>query len=252
MKRIIHSVAVLAAGLAAAAFAVPGIQWQNAKKEEVAKVFGDMSRWYSATATYSVTVTHSSYRDYTAQTPADISKGYFKKDKENYHSFLLGIHTVQNKRYKVVVDTINEVIMISDPDKAMQSVFTQVDYEASLGLCAAVKEGAVENGKAYRVEFKESFPFTAYEVRMDNGGMMREMTLFYNRELPLNPDDKNSKKVKPRVSISLSAHNKSASFSYAEEFDESKYFIKKDNRYYPTDRYRKCKIMDLTVEGNKK
>jgi hypothetical protein len=213
------------------------------EKAEMIKVFEKINTWFRTTPSYSLTVTHASYEDYTSTTPADKTTGYFEKEGANYHSFLLGIHTIQNSKYKLVIDTSQKVILVANPDQLTWLSYTQEDYQGLLKSCTALRMNKTGRYTFYRMELPESNPIGAYEFLIDEEGLAREISWYYNKEVKKDEGDERSK-VKPRMNISFSGYKKDAVINYSEEFSEAPYFIKKDKKLVATDKYKKYKLLD--------
>lgn len=246
MRSIIRNIVYSLAIITAFAFTRQGSgYWKEISKDELVKALKEVDNQYRSLETYSLTVTHASYKDYTASVPADKATGYFIKDKNNYHSFLLGIHTIQNSRIKVVADTSSKVIILANPDKVMSNAFSQADLEAGLKACRLVKVIELNKEKTYRMEFAENYPFTAYEMKLSKDGLVKELVMFYNRSVQTDPDDKNSPKVKPRVVISFSGFNKDAVAK--SEFDETRYVAIAAGQVKLAEKYRTFKVLDQRV-----
>jgi hypothetical protein len=228
---------------------------QSEKSEYVgraamAQVFEQMNNWFKNTSAYSMTVTHASYENYTTTVPADKAVGYFKKDKNNYHSFLMGIHTIQNSTYKIVLDTADKIMMVANPDQLVWNTYTPDDYVLLLKTCSTIKLSIVGADKKYRIEFEKGYPLSAYEFIIDADGLPKEVVSYYAQEIKKDEEDKNSAKVKPRVSISFSGYKKNAVFNYKTEFDESKYFIRKGSKLLATENYKDFKFSDQRYNLN--
>ena len=220
-------------------------QWTDATKEEVAKEFESAVKWYSKTPAYSMNVTHSSYENYETDIPYERKSGYFKKDNTNYHSFLLGLHTIQNSSYKIVVDTSGKLMMVGYPDKAMEEIIGIKDYEEKLEMCAALKKMESANGKIYRLEFDSDSPIKAYEVAIYPQGMVKELVIYYNTEIKKDADNPDSEAVKPRMVISFSNYNANVKFKYNEEFSEANYIVvNKDKKLSLGSRYKGYELND--------
>ncbi len=218
--------------------------WTKINKEEMSKVFEEMNNWFKNTSCYSLTVTHASYEDYKTITPFEISVGYFKNDKNNYHSFLLGIHSIQNSDYKIVIDTSQKIIMAANTDNTIWSTYALEDYSTILNSCSAIKVQNLSNYKRYRVEFDKEAQIAAYEFLLNPEGMIKEIVWYYGKEIKKDEDDSNSIKVKPRLSITFSGYKSNPTLSYIEEFDERNYFTKKENKLLVAEKYKQFKLND--------
>lgn len=220
------------------------VAWKTITKEDMANVFEQLSNWFKNSSAYSFTVTHVSYENYKTIVPYEKSVGYFKRDKNNYHSFLLGIHTIQNKKYKISVDTASKIIMVANTDSSIWDTYKLDDYKVLLESCATIKMFNQTTDKRYRLEFREGYPLSSYEFLIASNGVLKEITWYYAKEVQKDPDDEHSQKVKPRLSITFSDYKKNPVFNYKNEFDESAYFLNKGNKLVVTEKYKKFEISD--------
>jgi hypothetical protein len=216
------------------------------EKADMIKVFEKINTWFRTTPAYSLTVTHASYENYTTEVPEEKSVGYFKKQGDNYHSLLLGTHTIQNKNYKIVIDTAGKVILVANPDQLTFLSYTAEDYQDLLKNCTALRMNKTGRYTFYRMELPVTSPIGAYEFLVDEEGLAREIRWYYNSEIKKDENDEHSK-VKPRMSIGFSAYKKDLSFDYNEVFGEQPYFIKSGNKLVPTDKYKMFKLMDQRI-----
>lgn len=223
---------------------------ENIGRTDMAKVFEQMNNWFKNTPSYSLSVTHASYENYTTMVPVEKAVGYFKKDKNNYHSFLLGIHTIQNSTYKIVIDSSEKIIAIANPDQLVWNTYTLDDYALLLKNCSTIKVSTSGLDKRYRFEFAEGYGLSGYEFLINPDGLPKEVVSYYSQEIKKDESDKNSPKVKPRVSITFSGYKKNPVLSYKEEFDESVYFIKKNNKPLLTEKYKDFKFNDQRLNFN--
>jgi hypothetical protein len=215
-------------------------------KEEMGKVFEKTNTWFRATPAYSMNVTHASFENYTIQVPVEKASGYFKKNGNNYHSFLLGIHTIQNSQYKIVIDTAQKVIVVANPDQLAWLTYTQEDYKVLLKNATATRMSKTGRYTFYRVELPANNPIGAYEFLIDEKGLAREINWYYNDEVKKDENDASSA-VKPRMSISFSGYEENPSLNFTEMFSETPYFSKKDNKLIVAEKYTKFKLLDQRI-----
>lgn len=222
-------------------------QSNSFSKEEMGGVFEKTNSWFRLTSSYQLDVTHASYENYTTPVPFEKSTGYFKKEGSNYHSMLLGIHTIQNSKYKIVIDTAERIIAVANPDQLTWLSYTQEDYKVLLKNATDTRMSKTGRYCFYRVELPESNPIGAYEFLVDEKGLAREINWYYNREVKKDPDD-NTSVVKPRMSISFSGYKESPSFNYQETFSETPYFEKNNNKLVLTKKYGTFKLLDQRIK----
>lgn len=224
--------------------------WVIVSKDEMAKTFEKMSNSIKYVQTYSMVVTHASYENYKTNVPFERYVGYFKKDKNNYHSFLLGIHTIQNSKYRISVDSTAKIMMVANNDNnSIWDNYGLQDYKDILSICSTIKMINVGTDKLYRLEFKEPNPLTAHEFVMSAEGILKKITWYYAKEVQKDPEDKNSAKGKPRLEITFSEYKKNSSIP-KNEFDENIYFTRNDKRLVLTDRYKQYELSDQRLIAN--
>jgi hypothetical protein len=225
-------------------------KWTTIDKKEMSEVLSRISEWYKNTSSYSLTVTHTSYENYTTTIPFEKRTGYFKKDKNNYHSNMLGFNTIQNENYKIVVDTSNNAILVSNPDKSIGNAYTLNDYERILNLCSEIKKSVgLNNETHFRLELKQGHNISYYEYIVDAEGFLKQMVWYYDKEVWKNVDDKNSEKGKPRLSVAFSGYTKNSTHA-KNEFDASKFIIKKENKIVLTEKYKGFRLYDQRIVMN--
>jgi len=223
------------------------IIWKNISVEEAAKVYIALNNHYCKTSSYSLKVKYSSFQDYYTSSEHETSSGYFCKYGSNYHSYLMGIHTIQNANYKIVLDTSRKIVAVLNPDKAFEKSITMIDYNEILKNCTAIKVAIVGNEKHYRVEFKETYYVNAYEYAINNTGWLNELTLFYNKNYV--DEDGKEKNVKPRLKITFSDIKENVK-EEKNEFDENKYFSKLGYKIILNNKYKNYYLSDQRVVPN--
>lgn len=241
--RVLHILVVFSSILFCA------FDWDVISKETMAQQFDEMNRQFKSMEVYSIAVTHASFENYTDKIPHEKSTGYFKKEKNNYHSFFLGIHTIQNSRCKVVVDSAHEIIIVADPDHSFANTLTQTDYSSLLSSCALIKKMQSNKETHYRFEFEKENPLNAYEFYFGQNELLSGITIYYNREIKT----ENNSITKPRMEISFRNWRKNIVYSQ-QEFDESRFIFKKECQYFLQPSFAgKYKLLDqrlITKEKN--
>jgi len=222
--------------------------WEIIDKSLVTKKFEEMNSQLKALQNYSIVVSHFSYESFVSTVAHEKSTGYFKRANNNYHSFLMGIHTIQNQMCKLVIDSIHNTIFISDPDLSWQQTFTQADYLALMNLSTSVLKNQVGDKIGYRLEFSEKHPLNAYEILLNSKGLPEKISIYFNREIKM----QDNSITKPRMEIVLKDWNKNAAFS-KDEFDENKYFQKKGDKYFLKAPFaNNYKLIDQRVKAKQK
>lgn len=217
--------------------------WVPIDKETLSKKLEEVNAQFKNMQSYSLNVTHASFEDYTTVIPYERMQGYFKKDKQRYHSFLLGIHTIQNTECKVVIDSARSTISVSDPSSAFENTLTSNDYSTLLKLCSGLKKAEEGKQMLYRLEFPKENTVGMYEFNIGQGSLLNRMAIYYNKEIKR----ENGTVTKPRMEIKFSEWKTAPVFS-GDDFNQAKYVIKKGNTYVLSASYAGTyKLLDQRV-----
>lgn len=236
--------------LAVSTLSAQALAWENIGKDRMANVLIQLNDWFKNTPNYAVTVTHTSFETYTTTVPYEKSVGYFKKDRERYHSFLLGIHTFQNAAYKIVVDTANQTMLVANVEPGIWNAYDLEGYTYLLNSCSGIKTANSGSDKKYRLEYGIGHPLERYEFLLAPDGSLKEVAMYYRNSVPKNPDNPASEKVTPRLNITFSGYKKGNFGMTNDECDEKKFFIKKGNKLLPTGKYRNFNLIDQRLSLN--
>ncbi len=221
--------------------------WNETTQVEYDKVTKRSGDFYDGKNHYSVKVTHTSYRGHDAVTPYETREGYYRFDNGSYHSLLLGVHTIQNRKYRIVIDTVAKTMLVGDPVAKRADEISEINYANSMKDVKRFLSCAVGTGVRYRLEYNEKPMYEAYETEFDSKGMMTEMTILYRKEYAINPNDQNSPKAKPKLKITWSDLNEKNVFA-ADEFSSEKYFTEVNKKLTPTPKYKGYRITDVRVK----
>lgn len=250
MKNIIKFIPLLFLGCFAASdiFAQPN-DWQETDKNTFLNVFEQMNSWYKLHPEYSMKVKHASFDDYSTTIPSDISTGYFIKSKHNYHSFLLGIHTIQNDRFKIVIDSSGKDLFISYPNTSVWTEYDSATWSMNLDECNFLKFKESQIGKTFRMEFSEEDELSAYEFTLAKDGRLLQSICFY-QEIQTENEDGQTIHRKPKLTITYSEFKFSVSAETKFEFDENKYITKSGDNFIPSLKYKEYHLIDQRVRTN--
>ena len=230
------------------AFSFCAFDWSPLDKEAMSKKLEEINLQIKTMQNYSILISHASFEDFTSTIPHEKSTGYFKRDGSRFHSFLMGVHTIQNAGCKLVVDSIHHLIYVSDPTSTLENTLSSQDYSILLKTCTSFKKGQVEKQMLYRFEFGKEYPLDAYEMTLSPTGLLDKISIYYNREVKR----ENNTSTKPRMEITFRNWKKNTVFA-SDEFDQTKYVEKKGDQYTLGPAYLKnYKLLDQRVLTKKK
>lgn len=227
------------------------MSWKISTKEEIASEFKKINEWYINNISYSIDITHNSYEDYKSKIPHETSKGIFVKNNTCYHSFLLGIYTLQNENYKVVIDSMNLILLLSNPDRSFNNLVNIQDYLDGLLVCKTIKKSEPSlSERRIRLEFSTRSPIEAFELVYFPEGNIKEMTTYYAGKVKKEGAKQEEIRKKPRLSLSFTNYNLNPKLTQ-DEFSEKKYLsVSKGKKPLLIGSYKKYKLSDQRIIVN--
>jgi len=217
------------------------VHWLVIDKQEMASDMAGLAKRFQHMKRYEVNVTHASFTDYKTDIAHQSFKGYFKRNNEEFHNFLLGVQTIQTAKCKVVIDSERKVIAVADPISSLDSIMPVSDYTTTYKLCSSIKRSVIANRIYYRMEFKENYSVSAIELTVKDS-LPEKIVMYYSKAVK-----QGGSSTKPRLEISFSNWN--TKFSGDKEFfDIQKYLDNKGNQYFLKTPYAaKFKLLDERV-----
>lgn len=218
--------------------------WHEITRDQLSLVFDQTRDWQLNHSNYAMTITHSSFENYTTTVPHEISTGFFRKKENKYHSYLLGIHTIQTSHFKIVVDTTNKTLIVANRDARAFDLYLTDGLSALFAVTSSISEIAIGTDRKYKLEFLNDFPLEHFEMTVAQSGFLNEMVWYYRNPVSKNIDDESAEKTKPRLSVSFSSVRTYTEKSSESEFDESNYFLMEGYKLIPTGKYRDFTLSD--------
>jgi len=223
--------------------------WKETDKSSFLIAFEQMNNWHKLHKEYSMKLKHATFDDYSTIIPSDISSGYFIKSNRNYHSFLLGIHTIQNDRFKIVIDSSGKDLFLSYPNTSIWTEYDSASWSMNLDECISLKMDESQGGKTFRMEFSEDNELSAYEFTLAKDGRLLQSICFY-KEIQSENEDGKPISTKPRLTISYFDFKFSVSDKTKTEFNELKYIAKSGDNFIPSSKYKEYNLIDQRVRMN--
>lgn len=217
------------------------IEWKTIDTNMLIKDFQSVLHNYENMKTYSMQLTYISYKDSVTQEVSDRSVGFYKKDKQHYHSYIMENRTIQNDQYKFVVDEYNKMIIVSKPDSIASSGLGIGTANLNTSAIAFVKKTIINGENRYRIEYENGLDITAIEYIISKEGLIKEISMFYNRSII--GEKGNVEVINPRVVMTFTSVSKKFTPD-KQEFDHLKYFTEKDNKLYPASEFSNYEIYD--------
>lgn len=220
--------------------------WKTIPTTELENAGKEISAYYTYAKLLSVDIVHQTYKGHTSAQPHDRSEGYFKADGNQYHSYLAGIHTIQNKQLKFVVDTAGKLIVLADARPLNVATELNASHLTAQKHIQACKKTTDKGLTLYRVEYKAPFEMEATELHLNLNHSIAAIHLYMRKALPLS-NEKGAATAKPKASILYKNYNTKPVFA-AGEFTHLPYFKLDGQKPVLTKKYSHYKIVDNRID----
>lgn len=249
MKLAVKYISVLAILILCFSFSsVPG-DWVSITPKEANDAFIEINNEINSIPSFSVNVIQRTFQSHTTTKWAFQYEGFVRKEGNNYHTLLMDLHTIQNNKYKIIVDTVKKIILVSNPDKQVD--FGSISPQTEKALESAMKVRHKTDHEKYHMEFTypDSYPYHKIDMIYNKSKFPVSFNLFLNKSIT---SKSGSTEVtdKPRIEINYNDFKKEQKFAKT-EFSEKKYFTEVNNKITLSQRYKTYKLKDLRVQTQK-
>jgi len=215
------------------------------KAQTVAEVFKLVNSKYAQTENVSMDIKYELFANYSAALPYESSSGSYVKQGSNFCSSLLGITTMQNKKYAVSVSETDKMIVVSNPDKSEKAP-SIIEIDSLLKRCTSTEMRKTNDGITVCVLHFENAPFCEFdriEIEVGTNSFVTSITLFYREAVNLNETDPQLKKEKPKLVITYSNINTNPVIK-ADQFSEKTYIIDNGEKITGAPAYSTYRILN--------
>ncbi|HXP49518.1 MAG TPA: hypothetical protein VN922_06185, partial [Bacteroidia bacterium] len=176
-------------------FAGNDIHWSVIDKDVMSADLVAINQHYQRMHIYETVITNASYENYTTSEAHQKSSGYFKREYSQFHSYMLGVHTIQSKTCRLVIDSAKKIMIVADPTNSLDNNFTLSDFEALLKVCTKLQKAKMGNYIYYHMEFQKDYRYTAYDMTLKDS-VPEKIVMYYSRKVT-----KGDKTGQPRMEV---------------------------------------------------
>ena len=213
--------------------------WIKLTNDEFRGEYKKIIERFHAINNYSVTVSMTSYENTSQKVVHDESKGYISKYGSRIHSFLVGIHTIQNEQSRLVVDTANKIMVVAPAQfNTPEDLAPGITEEYLKRITSARKK--FENGLTFfDVQMPAGLPFISYTIAFDNKGLIRDVNIILNKEVK----NEFGRGIQQCVRIKYDDWDINPTYQ-ASDYSYSPYVKSRGQQFYPTDSYKDYEFHD--------
>lgn len=222
----------------------------QAEKAEFIESYKKAWAIMTETECYSFKLRYLSFSDHKTKFPTETASGFYTKSGNNYHSYILGVKTVQNASVKISIDSIEKLIILSNPDKITIPITNTEQLEELIDNTKKVSKRNENKSTVYKIDFKPNDLYESYELKLNEHGVTERMTFFYSTIRDRDYEESIQGKeisVSPRLEIhfddfKLLSKTKEAFFS-------EKLYVQIDNKSIKkTEGYKAYTVKDYRIQ----
>jgi hypothetical protein len=244
--------AIVSMGLASLAFTVkPQDSWTEISMNEYDKIMEKAATFFEGKTPFSLDVQISSFKTHTDKSAYETQSGYFIRSGNNYHQYMLGMHTIQNKTYKFVLDSAEKNIMVAAPAGQKDDDVFFAEYKQFKSKIKKVEKIEANDIQKLKVTFNDKFKVARMEIELDKTGMIKKSTTFFGVKVAEDPTDVNSPKSTPRLETIILNYKAGVKPDYEKEFSEASYFAVINGKLTGVKSFRNYYIKDTRIKPTK-
>lgn len=176
--------------------------------------FDEMKAIYERTLThynkshYYIEMKYESYKGHLSMNPEDVVQGYVIKNKNAFASYLHGYYSVQNEAHKFIIDSTDNTIAISYPDKITTQYFSMEEFEASRYNIETITEQNINRKKQITLKYKRGYSFDKVVYLFSHDGLFEEIVIYYASYIYYKDENDQEQKEKAKVKITFNYSDK--------------------------------------------
>jgi hypothetical protein len=226
--------------------------WQPATREEVVDAYKSVWSWFVGNSSYEFRLRYASYKGHQSNEVLESSEGYYKRSGTKYKTECVGIKTIQNEKVKIIVDTADKMIALTNPGTLSLNMVEAADLIRLLDNVKALRKRAVRNSVQYRIEFRKNELYEAYEFTVNKDNMLDKLVYYYAEQTEKDYGDGDVEaarewKIKPRLEIDFSNYLV-PSRTAANEFTDNSIILTEGKKVSLAGKYRSFVVKDYRFE----
>lgn len=170
--------------------------WENSTKEEALSALKKTNTTMLKAKTLEVEMVQTIIDVKSREVLAESNGFYKRKDSVYVHSKILGIESVQNKEYKVMVDSSTQTIMVDNSMSGRPSIdLANIELFFGLYPIEQIRKRSLANGNTeFDIQFKQSigYPVKSLSFSYSSSWLIAEFSLLMNPGNELNQSNSES------------------------------------------------------------
>lgn len=222
-------------------------------KNDFIAAYGKVCNWLMVTESYSCQLNYMSFTNHLDINAHDTEKGYYKKSGKNFSCEIMGIKTVQNNRVKLLVDSSDKIITITNPQIINAAGMDVGEVEKLLDNAKKISKRISGKSTIYRIDFKQNTMYEAYEIKIGAYDIIEQLTYYYSERIDRDYSEKIEGveiKVKPKLEIHFKNFVPGVKISDY-EFSENTYVSTGEKLIHSSRLYKNYTVRDYRLNTQK-
>lgn len=221
----------------------PDEDWQPINSDVVAKELVTINKEALKNKNYKFNVFYKSYKGHFDNKVYDQQKGVVIKNDELMYSKIDGALTIQNRDFRIIVDSLKKFIKISDPLKGAEPTFNIDEYIKTLKNCKSVKRKKIKSTIGFRFELKAERGIVIQEIYFDKDFLSKTVIYYANDHSIRENNTIKTQVVYPRMEIEINDFEK-LNIVNKEIFKADNIVSLKNNKFTVKEKYKEYKFFD--------
>lgn len=227
--------------------------WLASDKTEVIAAYRNACNWFMNTQSYAFEIKYTSYKTHTSNEIIESSIGYYKRSEKKYITDAVGIRTIQNEKIRMVIDTTDKVIAVSNPSSLTPGIQNADELNKLFDNVKTLRKKTILKSVTYRIDFKKNELYEAYEFTVGEKGYLEKLVYCYSEQIEKDyGDGENEKqketKIKPRMEITFYNYLVPAKVNES-EFTDRSIVLAANNKVSLINKYKTYTLKDYRLQG---
>jgi len=214
------------------------------KSDEAAQIIKKLSDWYKDEEAYSMDIEIRTYKEFSSDLVHDSKKGYVKKKGRNFHSYMMGTHSIQNSKYKITLDSARNFMSIKDAEQNMWENISLEILGRYLNASSNITVSDVNGNYVLKIVPPINSALKQYELIYDNKNRISKITMEMEKE-ELAEYGKTRFMIYPKIVFEFKNYSKIPKIGADEFITES--YVTLGAEIVPNKEYAKFDFFDLRV-----
>ena len=218
-------------------------EWKEVASEDFIRAIQEFENSIVVDESYSMVTTYKVYQDYSDATPVQTSSGrLICRNGNELNLYQMGFTIIQDKEINVTIDTMNQQIVVQNPDSSFFYRKTINDVSEFSEMAKKVHKKEFQTKTTYSLELKEGYPYNSIEIEFEGGNRVSEIIIYSNQ--PYKTEDQPSND-KAKVVISINEFKKGKTVNLKNFKTPIEFVLMKDNIFQAVGKYKDFEVIDL-------